>query len=362
MRTARNVSALLAALLTLAACDAYLPTTLPSLTPVPTQGAPASTGCWSGGVRDPSVSGFTTADGNCVPATTLLAQRCGSVGTVIVRGDGTSQEQRFVGGAFAVAVTSLPLNAQLLGRDGELSVYSVPHQPQSLYVRRGDATERWLPLPPRPVPTPTLPPVSFGPSTVPVPAPASSSVSPAPGTEPSVLIVGDSIASGASYYLQGYLPGWITSVDAVVGRPSIAGIAIAEAAATAAPPPDVVIIELGTNDGDPIAFRQNAEAILGSLHDIPLVIWQTAHGPMSRIVDINAQIYQAVLDFPNTSIANWDAFVPPGDLDPDGVHPQAQHADDMARLVVPVLQTWVMLAGKGAAAWCRNLPASAASP
>jgi hypothetical protein len=289
-----------------------------------------------------------------------MARQCGALGPVIVRGDGTPQQQRFVGGMFAVAVTSLPLNAQLLGRDGDMSVYGIPHQPQWLYVRRGDASERWLPLPTKPVQAPAAPPVSFGPTTAPLPpAPTSS---PALGRQPSVLIIGDSIAAGATYYLQGYLPGWSSSVDAVVGRPSIVGVAIAEAAAASSPPPDVVVVELGTNDGDPVAFRANAEAILTALHDIPLVIWQTTHGPMSRIPDVNAQIYRAALDFPNTSVADWNTFIPPGDLNFDGVHPLGQHEDDMARLLVPMLQNWVMLAGSGTITWCRTAPATITSP
>jgi hypothetical protein len=358
VRTVRKVPALVAALLTLVACDAYRPVTPPSLTPVPTQ--TQSAGCWSGGVRDPSVSGFTAADGSCVPATTLMAQQCGALGPVILEGDGTAQVQRFVGGMFAMAVTSVPLNARLVGKDTDMQVYSVPHQPQWLYVRIGDKTERWLLLPGKAVPAPGAPPVSFGPTTVAVPPTPTSS--PGPGSQPSVLIIGDSIASGAASYLQGYLPGWTSSVDAVVGRSSIVGVAIAAAAAASSPPPDVVIVELGTNDGDPVAFRKNADAILTSLRNIPFVIWQTTHGPMSRIPDINAQIRQAVLNYPNTSIADWDAFVPPADLISDGVHPLGQHEDDMARLLVPMLQNWVKLAGSGATTWCRTAPATITNP
>jgi hypothetical protein len=166
--------------------------------------------------------------------------------------------------------------------------------------------------------------------------------------------VGDSIASGARYYLQGYLPGWTSAVDAVVGRSSVVGVSIAASIAASSPPPDVVVVELGTNDGDPVAFRANAEAILTSLENIPLVIWQTTHGPMSRIPEINLQILQAVLDFPNTAIADWDTLVPAADLSPDGVHPMAQHEDDMARLLVPMLQSWVMVAGQDWAGMCRT--------
>jgi hypothetical protein len=139
----------------------------------------------------------------------------------------------------------------------------------------------------------------------------------------------------------------------------VVGVAIAASIAALSPPPDVVVVELGTNDGDPVAFRANADAILTSLENIPLVLWQTTHGPMSRIPEINLQILQAVLNFPNTAIADWDTFVPAADLSSDGVHPLAQHEDDMARLLVPMLQSWVMVAGQDWAARCRTAPPAA---
>jgi hypothetical protein len=173
-----------------------------------------------------------------------------------------------------------------------------------------------------------------------------------PGAAPSVLVIGDSIARGADPWLRASLQGWIVTVDAEIGRASGSGVAIAAAISGTTPAPDVVVVELGTNDADPVAFRANAEAILASLQDVGLVIWQTAHGPMAHVPAVNAQIRRVVRRYPNTAIADWDAFVPDEDLTSDGVHPLGDHEDDMAKLVAPMLQTWVASASHPTPAAC----------
>jgi hypothetical protein len=173
-----------------------------------------------------------------------------------------------------------------------------------------------------------------------------------PGTAPSVVVIGDSIAAGADPWLKASLPGWIVTVDAEIGRASASGVAIAGAVAEASPAPNVVVVELGTNDADPAAFRTNADAILASLEDVGLVIWQTTHGPMAHVPAVNAQIRRVVRRYPNTTLADWNAFVPVEDLSSDGVHPLGDHEDDMAKLVAPLLQTWVASASHPIQAGC----------
>jgi hypothetical protein len=323
------------ALIVLAACDAYRPIVGPAMSPAGATPALTPAGCWWNANADQKETGFTSETGACIPRSSLMSVRCAQ--PEIVRGDGTSQTLRYVGGAFAVPLATLPLNAELLGRDAQMRVFGEPRDPRWLFVQRGATTERWLALPAGKVPAPTVT-ASIGPSWTYAPV---SPASYAPGAAPSVFFIGDSIAHGATYALQAALPGWTTGFDAVVGRSSFAGISIAAAQGEASPGPDVVVVELGTNDADPLAFAQNATAILESLKNVPLVIWQTTHGPMSRIPEINAEIHRIVPSYPNTVIADWDTFVPPQDLSPDGVHPLAQHEDDMARLLVPILQGWV---------------------
>ena len=157
---------------------------------------------------------------------------------------------------------------------------------------------------------------------------------------------------GATPWLLASLPGWISTVDAEIGRASFSGVAIAEAVATGVSKPDVVVVELGTNDADPVAFRANAEAIFTSLKDVPLVIWQTTHGPMDHVPLVNDEIRRVARRFPNTAIADWDAFVPAEDLTSDGVHPLTNHEDDMAKLIVPLLGAWADAASRPALERC----------
>jgi hypothetical protein len=253
----------------------------------------------------------------------------------------------------ALVLDGLPAGAEFLGRSGDTQVFALLHQPLWLIVKRADVVERWLPLPTERIPRPTVPAPTFGPTpTLPLPPPSS----PAPAAAPSVFFIGDSITYAATPWLQAYLPGWRTGFDAVVGRSSYSGVSIAEALAAEPPPPDVVVVELGTNDADPAAFLVNAQAILTSLRDVPLVIWQTAHRPAPYTVEVNAAVAQATASFPNTVIADWDRFVPPDDLVSDSVHPQTIHDDDMARLLAPLLSAWDGVASRSFSTRCPGTP------
>ena len=305
-------------------------------------------------------SGFTTPVGACVPAASLVMLRCQGSAELLVRGAGTRRPRRFIGGPFAVATPVLPSDSRLLGTNAGMHVFRVPGDPRFLYVRRGGAVERWLPLPTRAIPSPSpSSPATSAPGATSLPSAPSPSVL-VPGSAPSVSFIGDSILSGATPWLRSALPGWIDVVDALVGRASSSGVAIAAAQAARLPPPDVVVVELGTNDADPVAFGANVREILTSLQDIPLVIWQTTHGPMDHVPLINAQIRRITRRFPNTAIADWDTFVPVEDLASDGVHPLPDHEDDMAKLIVPMLEAWVAAASRPALESCPG--ASAGGP
>jgi hypothetical protein len=204
-----------------------------------------------------------------------------------------------------------------------------------------------------PPPSPMTPVPSASPS-VPTPSPSI----PEPGSAPSVSFIGDSILRGATPSLLTALSGWVATVDAEIGRASASGVSIAASVASGVPPPDVVVVELGTNDADPLAFRAHAQAILTSLQDIPLAVWQTTHGPMDHVPEVNDQIRRIVRRYPNTAIADWNAFVPAGDLTSDGVHPLPDHEDDMAKLVAPLLASWVAAASRPALDRCPGTPAA----
>jgi len=271
---------------------------------------------------------FDAADGACLPAASLLMAQCVlDQPPVIVRGFGTDHERRYLGGSYRVAVGHLPDGAKIVGTSMTgVTVYAIPHEPERLWVSDPLGLTRWLALP---------------------------AADPwhAQSRPPSVFFIGDSITDGAEPYISADLPGWTTGYDAVVGRASDSGIAPAESQAQLTPAPDVVVVELGTNDGDPAAFRANALHILTSLKEIPFVVWQTVHGPMSAAPDINLAIRNLIPRFGNTGIADWSRYVTDEMLVSDGVHPQTQYEDAMANLITPILEGWrAAVEGRGATA------------
>jgi hypothetical protein len=348
------LGALLSVLALLGACAPAPPSSPSSYSAFPSND-PVVLGCAEAAGLAASVTLFVTRQGMCVPATALVGVHCYGTSPLLVRGAGTAHPIRYAGGSLALALDGLPADVELLGRNGDTQVYAVPHQPLWLIVRRADIVERWLPLPSQRIPRPTVPAPALGATptpTLPLPAPSS----PAPVAAPSVFFIGDSITDAATPWLLAYLPGWRTGFDAVVGRSSVSGVSIAATLAAGEPPPDVVVVELGTNDADPAAFLVNAHAILASLREVPLVIWQTAHQPAAYTVDVNLAIAQVTASFPNTVVADWDRFVPPEDLVSDGVHPQTVHDDDMARLIVPLLSSWNTVASKAFTTRCPGTP------
>jgi hypothetical protein len=199
-----------------------------------------------------------------------------------------------------------------------------------LFVGRDTQTERWLPLP-------------------------SGSIA------RSVLFIGNSITDGAAAALTTALPGWTATFDAVIGRPSVGGVAPAAAAATLRPGPSAVVVELGTNDADPLAFEANLRTILTSLASSPLVMWQTVHSPQPAAIDVNAAGRRLASKFPNVAIADWNAFVPPAAISSDGVHPLPGHEGLMAKLVAPLLSTWANAAAGAGPAACIPVSSGAGS-
>jgi hypothetical protein len=266
----------------------------------------------------------------CVRPSALLAFRCTPDDpTIIETGAGTKTRERFAGGRFAVPVTALPTDAIPIGEGADMQVYAVPGDPSMLYVGQGDIVTRWLRLPQRQLLAP-----------------------------PTAFVIGDSIAEGAAPYIEQALPGWTVGFDTVIGRGT--NSALATATEQGAIRPDVVVVELGTNDADPLAFRDNAVTILDALRHVPLVIWQTARGPLANIPAIDQRIRNLVPRYPNTVIADWEAFVTADELSPDGVHPAAGHENLMALLIAPILTDWFETAsGVGATSCAAQVEAAA---
>ncbi len=228
--------------------------------------------------------------------------RCAPDEPVVIEiGAGTRDAERFIGERWATPLDALPTGAFPLGDGGDIQVYGVPGDDKTLIVARDDTVERWLRLP------------RLGAS-----------------DPPTAFVIGDSIADGAEPWILEALPGWTIGFDAVIGRGTSSAVTAAES--QAALRPDVVVVELGTNDADPVAFRENGVAILDALKHIPLVVWQTAHGPLENIPGVNIHIHGLVSQYPNAVVADWDTFVSDDELSSDGVHPAPGHEDLMANL------------------------------
>lgn len=293
----------------------------PSNPPPQSPPAPGTVGCSAAGSLAAPGTLLLFRSNGCVPARRLMGFRCAPDEPAVIQlGAGTRRSERFVGGPWATAV-DLPTDAVPIGEGANLQVYRVPGDPRMLYVGEGDTVTRWLRLPRL-----------------------------APSEPPSAYVIGDSIADGAAPFIVSALPGWTIGFDTVIGRGTSS--ALTTAAEQGAARPDVVVVELGTNDADPAAFRANAVAILDDLRDVPLVLWQTAHGPLPNIPGVNVRIRGLVPRYPNAVVANWDAFVNDAELSADGVHPAAGQEDLMARLITPMLTRWLEIARGGGATSC----------
>jgi hypothetical protein len=304
-------AAAVAALLALAtACDRATGSAGQVGSPVRVVNGP---GCARPAVLDPrvTITTFRSTEGRCVPAGRLLHVRCGDrLDPVVVAGARTTSPAVFLGGRFAVPVGSPPPEAGVVGQAEGIRVFMSDETSDWLYVEADDGAGRWLGLPgPRAVSTP-----------------------------PEAMLIGDSILAGSEPFVSAALGDWSTRIDAVIGRPSAAGVAMA--ANTALLPPDVAVVELGTNDANPASFRAHADGILASFQDVPLVVWVNVHSPAEAAPAVNREIRLAAASVPNTAVANWNAAAPAADLSADGVHLRPGHEAVFADFLAPLLLGW----------------------
>jgi hypothetical protein len=270
--------------------------------------------------------------GDCVPANRLIEVQCGGrLDPLIAVGSGRAAHV-FLGGRFAVRVDTAPADAMVVGVSRDMRVYRRPGDPRWLYVETGGVVARWLALPP------------------------ASRVS----TPPTTFMIGDSILDGAEPYLGPTLRGWTVGFDAQIGRPSLMGVPIA--AAHAPVPPDASVVELGTNDADPAAFRIHADAILSSLSASPLVLWVNVHSPAASAPSIDREIRLATAAHPNAAVADWRASAPKDELSSDGIHLAPGHEAAFATFLAPLLRTWHQAVDGEGPARCLATVAAAAAP
>jgi lysophospholipase L1-like esterase len=152
-----------------------------------------------------------------------------------------------------------------------------------------------------------------------------------------VHLVGDSIMVGSRRRVEAALRGWDATFDAVVGRSTAGGLAAVEPLGSRLG--DAAVIELGTNDRTRVGFARRARRLLERIHDTPLVVWVTVHGP-APVPPVNGMIRTLASRFPNTEVADWDAAVPADGLQEDGIHPNHLGKLVVANLLERVLDPW----------------------
>jgi lysophospholipase L1-like esterase len=243
----------------------------------------------------------------------MEAFRCRSVDDPVLAIAGL----RFLGGRFAVPVSTLPAEARVLGRSASTAVFVVPGHPPRVFVRTATRLERWLAIPRLP-----------------------------PAGRPRALFLGDSIMVASRPDVTKALPDWTREFNARVGRGMSEGIRVASRLPLEGV--DVVVIELGTNQSTADGFPSLARQLLSIVRDVPLVVWVTVHRDLDFVTEINEDIGRAAGEAPNAVVADWDRAVPGDGLLPDGIHPTDAGKRVMASLLSGPLERWRLAAtGRG---------------
>jgi len=309
----RSLPLLLGMLLLLTGCDHYAAARAadgPSLTPVPSPApVPVADPCEGPEVAAPvSVELALRSDGSCAPLDTVFAYRCDPAQPAVAVVDDGRGVRRFLGGSYAVPVTALPPQAFPIGVTGFGALNQDPSDPRYLWVEADGQVSRWLALPSR---NKLSDPVT-------------------------VQLIGDSILDGGQTAVTDGLPGWQTSIDALIGRTSDGANAVAQAL----PPPvaDAVVIEIGVNDHSPDTLASNAQLIIDALGSTRVLVWLTAHGPDTTVPAVNQAIVETMAGIPNATVLDWNQLVPLDSLNSDGVHPSDPTV--LASILDPFLQTW----------------------
>ena len=330
--------------LLLAACDSSASDPQPLDAPSSASSEP-SEDCSVTTVGQAAVTRFEV-EGSCVSGDILVLFRCTPAAVPVLRVSSAGGAAFFLGGRFAVPVGSLPANVRFAGSAGGTEVLISD------------------PVPPSPTPSPSSTvSTSPSPSGSPTTAPQATSIADPeplvyvrsdgvterwlrlegkrdPARVPIAWAIGDSIMDGGRDVFEERLAAWDLTTDAVVGRFSSSAPDLAREAVAAGA--DVVVVELGTNDADPSAFRQHLVETLEILAGVPFVLWQTARGPVedATIPVVNAAIREVAATYPNVSIADWEAFVPEEAVQTDGIHPDEDFLHLEADLLVPLLRQW----------------------
>jgi hypothetical protein len=225
---------------------------------------------------------------------------------VIVLGIRRAHPAVFLGGRYAVPIHAVPDDAELLGVSATQRVWRTAADD---VLVEGEGVHRWLRLP--------------GPEAL--------------GGRPDAAMIGDSILDGAHEAVVAALPRWTLTIDAIAGRTATGGMAPAAAVGADA---EVVVIELGTNDADPVAYRAAVDTMSQALDDVALVLWVVPRSPKVSVDAIARTLREVVAAYPNAATADWAAAAPEDAFSEDGVHLLPDRQDAFVDFLVPRLTGW----------------------
>jgi hypothetical protein len=322
----RTLAALTAVVVGLSACDHYAAaqgSPGPSLTPAPSpRTATTRDSCAPPAAASPAVAALVRrSDGSCAPFDQAFVYRCDPGVPAVAVIDAGAGVRRFLGGAYAVPVDSLPPAAFPMGVTQFGALYQDPSDPSFLWVQADGATLRWLALPNR--------------NKVSDPATAQ--------------MIGDSILDGGQTDVVTEMHAWTVAMDAEVGRGSYGAASVTESMPD--PAADAVVVEIGVNDHDAAVFESNLARVVAAQGDARVLVWVTAHGPETDVPAINHAIVAGMGAIANGTVLDWDRLVPLDALSSDGIHPDVGQQGVLASLLVPFMSGWLSaVRGEGASA------------
>lgn len=164
-------------------------------------------------------------------------------------------------------------------------------------------------------------------------------------SEPSVLVVGDSLAVGLKPSLDELLNPMPIVWDARAGRTGPQGL-IRLRARLSAMTPEIVVISLGTNDGpDPRRFTNRIQRALRLIPAQACVVWADIYRPprkgsywaLNRALRAQARIDSRL------HVVNWNAAVASHRVYlPDGLHPNPVGFMSRSRLFANAIQRYCL--------------------
>jgi lysophospholipase L1-like esterase len=194
------------------------------------------------------------------------------------------------------------------------------------------------------------------------PTAAQTGAVPAP-PDPRLLIIGDSVILGAQPWIVAALAarGWRVNQTSQESLHTWEAGRIVDANRGAFGLGDVVILQLGTNDGgNPAELSAYIDELMGHLATVDRVYWVNMRQFRPWVPAANAVIADAATRYPNLRVIDWDSHATPNPtfVAGDGYHLNAGGAAFMAQLLAYTLDAYLLEVTAGAT----TLPPTTVAP